>query len=84
MRIVMYQDKAGEWRWRMLAPNGRILADSGEGYTTKPGVRRSIANFVKYLNVDVPVEEQRASASATTVAAKVKVSRPKATARKAR
>lgn len=22
----------GEWRWRLKAANGRILADSGEGY----------------------------------------------------
>ena len=82
MRIVMYQDKAGEWRWRLLAPNGRILCDSGEGYTTKPGVRRSIANFVKYLASDIPVEEQKVS-RAQDVAVKMRVSRPKAKARKA-
>lgn len=81
MRIEMYQDKAGEWRWRLVAPNGRILCDSAEGYSTKPGVRRSIANFVKYLSVDVPVEEKRA-AVAQDVSPKVRVSRPKAAARK--
>jgi uncharacterized protein YegP (UPF0339 family) len=26
------KDKKGEWRWRLKATNGRILADSGEGY----------------------------------------------------
>lgn len=24
-----------EWRWRMRAANGRIIADSGEGYRNK-------------------------------------------------
>lgn len=33
--IHVYEDDAGEWRWRRVAPNGRVLADSGEGYTSK-------------------------------------------------
>ena len=31
----VYRDKAGEHRWRLRASNGNIIADSGEGYTTK-------------------------------------------------
>ena len=27
-----YKDRAGEWRWQFKAPNGKIMADSGEGY----------------------------------------------------
>lgn len=27
-----YLDAKGEWRWRIKAANGRIVADSGEGY----------------------------------------------------
>lgn len=27
-----YQDHRGEWRWRFKASNGRLIADSGEGY----------------------------------------------------
>jgi len=27
-----YRDAAGEVRWRVTAPNGRIVADSAEGY----------------------------------------------------
>lgn len=26
------QDQRGEWRWRLRADNGKIVADSGEGY----------------------------------------------------
>jgi len=27
-----YRDHAGKWRWRLRAPNGEIIADSGQGY----------------------------------------------------
>lgn len=30
--IRVYCDKGGQWRWRMVAPNGRTVADSAEGY----------------------------------------------------
>jgi uncharacterized protein YegP (UPF0339 family) len=29
-----YKDSKGEWRWRLKASNGRILADSGQGYSS--------------------------------------------------
>lgn len=38
----VYQDNAGEWRWRLVAPNGNIIADSGEGYVSKQGAKRGI------------------------------------------
>jgi uncharacterized protein YegP (UPF0339 family) len=31
-RYEKYRDARGHWRWRIKARNGRILADSGEGY----------------------------------------------------
>lgn len=31
----VYADAAGEWRWRLVAGNGRIIAESGEGYRQK-------------------------------------------------
>ncbi|MFB6227619.1 MAG: HVO_2922 family protein [Halobacteriales archaeon] len=38
----VFRDRADEWRWRLVAPNGNIIADSGEGYRSKQGVRRGI------------------------------------------
>ncbi len=32
-RVVVYKDESGQWRWRRVAANNRIVADSGEGYT---------------------------------------------------
>lgn len=35
MHLEAYKDSAHEWRWRRIAENGRIVADSGEGYQNK-------------------------------------------------
>ena len=35
MKYEIYQDKRGEWRWRLKAANGKILAVSSEGYNGK-------------------------------------------------
>jgi uncharacterized protein YegP (UPF0339 family) len=32
MTYYYYQDAKKEWRWKLKAANGRIVADSGEGY----------------------------------------------------
>lgn len=31
-RFHVFKDTNGEWRWRLIAVNGRIIASSGEGY----------------------------------------------------
>lgn len=33
----VYKDAALKFRWRFWAPNGRIMADGGQGYATKQG-----------------------------------------------
>jgi uncharacterized protein YegP (UPF0339 family) len=33
-KFELYQDKAGKFRWRLLAANGEIIA-VGEGYNTR-------------------------------------------------
>lgn len=38
----LYVDAADEWRWRLRHRNGNIIADSGEGYTTKANARKGI------------------------------------------
>lgn len=38
----LYQDRADEWRWRLVASNGNIVADSAEGYASKQGAERGI------------------------------------------
>lgn len=31
-KLEFYQDRKNQWRWRAIALNGRIVADSAEGY----------------------------------------------------
>lgn len=34
-KLKVYRDRKGDWRWRLIATNGRILADCGQGYTRR-------------------------------------------------
>lgn len=38
----VYQDRGGDWRWRLRAVNGRIVADSAEGYASRRNARRAV------------------------------------------
>lgn len=56
MRYKVYKDNKGEWRWRLLATNNRVLADSGEGYKNKQDCLQGI-ELVK-RSFATPVEEE--------------------------
>lgn len=49
MRFIIYTDKAGESRWRLVAKNGQTVADSGEGYHSPGNARRAIKSFQKLV-----------------------------------
>lgn len=40
-KFEVYEDKAGEFRWRLKAGNGRTVGDSGEGYDSRSNARRA-------------------------------------------
>lgn len=42
MRFELYKDGSGEWRWRLQAANGEIVA-SGESYKNEEDARHAIA-----------------------------------------
>ncbi|WP_276273733.1 YegP family protein [Haloarcula litorea] len=54
----VYEDNAGEYRWRLRHDNGEIIADGGEGYASKSNVRRALdgvrahAAGAAYLRID--------------------------------
>lgn len=50
MKIEYYKDDAKEWRWRAIADNGKIVADSAEGYKH----RIDAAEEVQQLKSDFP------------------------------
>jgi uncharacterized protein YegP (UPF0339 family) len=57
-RFHIFQDNRGAWRWQLRASNGRVVADGGEGYSSKRnainGVLATlrIATNKNYLFVD--------------------------------
>jgi uncharacterized protein YegP (UPF0339 family) len=59
MTYYYYKDARGEWRWRLKASNGRILADSGEGYESEQECKADI-DRVKG-SVSAPVVQTKAT-----------------------
>ncbi|MDJ1431937.1 HVO_2922 family protein [Halostagnicola sp. A-GB9-2] len=43
----LFEDRAGEWRWRLVHRNGNIIATSGEGYTTKQNAKKGIRSVLR-------------------------------------
>jgi uncharacterized protein YegP (UPF0339 family) len=39
MKVEFFQDRTKEWRWRLKAANGRLMAVSGDGYKSKAGAK---------------------------------------------
>ncbi len=52
-KVEVYKDRKGEWRWRAVAPNGRIVADSAEGYKTRAGLERGIQSLIKIVWAEI-------------------------------
>ena len=40
--FYVYKDDAGELRWRLRSTNGKVIADSGEGYKTKRALENAV------------------------------------------
>lgn len=57
MTYEYYKDSKNEWRWRLKASNGRIIADSGEGYSSEQGCKDDIARVKN--SKDAPVVEKK-------------------------
>ena len=52
----MYQDKAGEYRFRLKATNGQIIA-VGEGYKAKPSCLNGIDSVKRNAGSEVVKED---------------------------
>lgn len=53
----LYEDSAGQWRWRLRHWNTEIIADSGEGYSSKWAAKRGIES-VRSNVPEAPIVEQ--------------------------
>jgi len=56
-KLEIYRDGRREWRWRLRASNGRIVADSSEGYRRQASVRKAVDRVRSILTGEVPVVE---------------------------
>jgi uncharacterized protein YegP (UPF0339 family) len=41
-RFELFEDRAGQFRWRLRHRNGNVIADSGEGYTRKHNAQKGM------------------------------------------
>lgn len=50
MRFEVFKSKNQKWHWRLVAQNGRIIADGGQGYSTRQNARRAVSNLQDNLD----------------------------------
>jgi uncharacterized protein len=60
-KFELFQDKKGEYRWRLRHQNGQIIADSGEGYSSRAAALNGI-NSVKTNVAQAAVKESEPAA----------------------
>jgi uncharacterized protein YegP (UPF0339 family) len=53
MKWELYEDAGGDWRWRLVAQNGLVMADSGEGYTRRRDCHRAIDRIEQEMHLRV-------------------------------
>ena len=57
-KFEIYQDKAGEYRFRLYASNGELLCISEDGYASKDSCKKGIQSVAKWPPpADVVAEE---------------------------
>ena len=57
-KFEVYQDKGGDFRWRLLSSNGQVVATSGQGYKEKRDCLNGIES-VKRIAADSKVEDAK-------------------------
>jgi uncharacterized protein YegP (UPF0339 family) len=48
MTFEVYKDAKGEFRWRLKATNGQIIATGGQGYSAKADCKHAIESIQKH------------------------------------
>lgn len=51
-RYELYNDKAGEFRFRLTAKNGQTILSASEGYNSKSGAKNGIESVKKNSQVE--------------------------------
>lgn len=45
-KYEVWRDRGGQWRWTLKSSNGRVLADSAEGYRKRSEVRAAVQKII--------------------------------------
>jgi uncharacterized protein YegP (UPF0339 family) len=61
-KFEIFRGKIGDFHWRLIHRNGRVIAKSGEGYTTKVNAIHGL-NSVKKNVTNAPVADMTAHES---------------------
>lgn len=59
-QFELYQDAAGQWRWRLRAKNGEIVADSAQGYADVHDCQRGVfvvQHYAATASIERPASE---------------------------
>ena len=59
MKFKLWKDTKGQWRWTLVARNGKTIADSAEAYRRKQDARRMCEriNYVfPIVELPLPIE----------------------------
>ena len=51
--LLIYRDHGGDWRWRLKAGNGKIVADSSEAYSSKTKAERAATELARHVGTAV-------------------------------
>jgi uncharacterized protein YegP (UPF0339 family) len=55
--IEFYEDSKGEYRWRIIAPNGEKIANCGEGYKNKKDCIKALDSVRWHIDNSEVVEK---------------------------
>jgi uncharacterized protein YegP (UPF0339 family) len=54
MYFEIFKDRANQYRWRLVARNGKTVADSAEAYTRKGDLLKTLQRIETELQFDSP------------------------------
>ena len=56
-KFEVFEDKSGDWRFNLVAPNGEVIASS-EGYTSKDNCLKGVESVKRWATEAETVERE--------------------------
>jgi uncharacterized protein YegP (UPF0339 family) len=57
-KFVIYQDKGGHYRWKLVAPNGQETASSGEAFASHANAKRAAEGVKEHAGAAEVVDSE--------------------------